>query len=130
MWGKHAVINAFRCPVALISNKAGIHAFTADLVKRIDMVAYGQPMIQHFGEGNKAGFTLVQLIETSNITGHFCDETGDAYLDVFSCKDFSERVVEAVVREHFRPQSLNLLTLRRQAGHPMEAQPHCCLNLR
>ena len=35
-----------------------------------------------------AGYSLVQLIETSAITGHFCDASGDAYLDIFSCKDF------------------------------------------
>lgn len=129
MWGKHAVLNAFRCPVHLISNKANIHAFTVDLVKKIDMVAYGQPMIVRFGDGNKAGFTLVQLIETSNITGHFCDESGDAYLDVFSCKDFNPAVVEAVVKHYFAPQSVDLLVLERTAGREMVDRKSCCLNL-
>lgn len=130
MWGKHAIINAFRCPIHLINNKANIHAFTVDLVTRIDMVAYGLPMIQHFGEGNKAGFTLVQLIETSNIIGHFCDESGDAYLDVFSCKDFNPAVVEAVVKHYFAPQSVDLITLERLAGRPMADRKSCCPNLR
>lgn len=128
MWGKHAIINAFRCN-SLISNKAHIHAFAVDLVKRIDMVAYGQPLIQHFGDGNKAGFTLVQLIETSNITGHFCDESGDAYLDVFSCKEFNPKTVEEVVKHYFAPQSIDLLTLERTAGRPMADHKLCCLNL-
>jgi len=129
-WGLHAIVNAFKCPVHRINNKLVIHDFTVDLVKQINMVAYGHPMIQFFGEGNKAGFTLVQLIETSNITGHFCDESGDAYLDVFSCKEFNPEVVKHVIQHHFEPQSLDLKVFERQAGRLMEDPRHCCMNLR
>lgn len=115
-WGLHAIANAFKCPIHKITNKKIIHDFTIDLVKRIDMKAYGSPQIIHFGEGNKAGFTLVQLIETSNITGHFCDESGDAYLDVFSCKSFDEKIVRQVIMEHFQPQMLDIKVIERQAG--------------
>ena len=128
-WGLHAIVNAFRCPVHRINDKLIIHDFTKDLVKRIDMVAYGQPLIQHFGEGNKAGFTLVQLIETSNITAHFCDETGDFYADIFSCKEFDPEIVKQVINHHFQPQSIDLKLLARQAGRPMEDQRRCCMNL-
>ena len=81
-WGKHLVLDLYRCSKPMITSKPQIIAFSQALVKGIDMKAYGPPQVQHFGEGNKAGYTLVQLIETSNITGHFCNETGDAYLDV------------------------------------------------
>jgi S-adenosylmethionine/arginine decarboxylase-like enzyme len=128
-WGLHAIVNAFRCKPHLIQNKLIIHDFTKDLVKRIDMVAYGQPMIEHFGTGNKAGFTLVQLIETSNITGHFCDESGDAYLDVFSCKSFDPETVKEVIQHHFQPQALDLRVFERQAGRSMVDPRHCCMNL-
>lgn len=83
------------------------------------MKAYKEPQIQHFGEGNKAGYTLVQLIETSNITGHFCDTTGDAYLDIFSCKEFDKQVVRQVILEHFQPQLLDIKVIGRQAGRLM-----------
>jgi S-adenosylmethionine/arginine decarboxylase-like enzyme len=79
------------------------------------MKAFGRPMIQHFGEGDKAGYTLVQLIETSNITGHFCDNSGDAYLDIFSCKWFDENVVQNVVASWFKPESINMKVLARDA---------------
>ena len=70
------------------------------------MVAHGEPWVKYFGSGDKAGLTLVQLIETSNITAHFCEESGDAYIDVFSCKDFRDNDVEECVREYFRPLRL------------------------
>ena len=102
------VANAVRCPVT-------IKTFSNDLVKRIDMVPYGGPQIQHFGEGNKAGYTLVQLIQTSNITAHFVEETNDIYLDVFSCKKFDPRIVEKCVDDYFKPTAVKTLTLQRQA---------------
>ena len=80
------------------------------------MVPYGEPQVVHFGSGDKSGFTLVQLIETSNITAHFCEETNDMYLDVFSCKPFSPAVVEEVVNEHFKPLLKNRMFVTRQAG--------------
>jgi len=79
------------------------------------MVAYGQPQVQHFGSGNKAGYTLVQLIETSNITAHFVEETNDMYLDVFSCKPFEPQTVEEVVDRFFQPDAKNVLFFTRQA---------------
>ena len=79
------------------------------------MVAYGEPMVQHFGRGNKAGFTLVQLIETSNICAHFVEETNDFYLDVFSCKEFDPKHVEKVVKLYFAPKVSNRVFLHRQA---------------
>ena len=62
--------------------------------------------------------SLVQLIETSAITGHFCDRSGDAYMDIFSCKDFSAELAVEVVRAAFRPQHINFMTLVRQATRP------------
>ena len=84
------------------------------------MRAYGAPLLEHFAEHvpDAAGYSLVQLIETSAITGHFCDLSGDAYIDIFSCKDFQAELAVEVVRAAFRPQHINFMTLVRQATHP------------
>ena len=60
------------------------------MVKRIKMKAFGEPIVEHFAthDPKAAGFSLVQLIETSAITGHFVDDDGSAYLDIFSCMTF------------------------------------------
>jgi hypothetical protein len=100
---------AIRCPKIITQ-------FSDTLVKEIDMVPYGRPQIQHFGSGNKAGYTLVQLIETSNIVAHFVEETDDMYLDVFSCKPFYPDTVKKVVSQYFRPLNTNAQFMIRQAG--------------
>tara|TARA_R110002126_G_scaffold285685_1_gene436211 strand:+ start:2481 stop:2849 length:369 start_codon:yes stop_codon:yes gene_type:complete len=114
-WGYHSIMDCGSCKPDSIRSAEIIASFAKALVKKIDMVAYGEPTIVHFGSGNKAGYTLVQLIETSNICCHFVEETNDMYLDVFSCKPFHIADVEEVVKHYFAPQRINEMFLNRQA---------------
>ena len=109
------MINAGACDPAAIRSKETIAAFSKALVKKIDMVAFGPPRIVMFGEGNKKGYTLVQLIETSNITAHFVEETNDIYLDVFSCKSFKVADALDVFRTYFSPTTVEKVLVTRQA---------------
>lgn len=115
-WGKHSVHNIFRVTPATIRSHTNIYNFTKTLVKGIDMKAFGEPQIVHFGVDGKAGYTMCQLIETSNIMAHFVEETNDIYLDVFSCKDFDPKVVEEIVHSFFQPQHIDTTVLIRQAN--------------
>jgi hypothetical protein len=120
-WGKHLILDAAVCSPKMIRCPIVIGQFARTLVKRIDMVPYGEPQVVKFGSGGKAGYTLVQLIETSNITAHFVDENNTMYLDVFSCKDFDHEVVQEAVHEFFDAQRFKSSVLLRQA--PIE---HLC----
>jgi S-adenosylmethionine/arginine decarboxylase-like enzyme len=105
-WGYHMSLDLAGCPREVISSKDIIIAFVKELVEKIDMKAYGEPECVHFAEHDpgKAGYTLTQLIETSNICGHFVDATGEAYIDVFSCKHFDPEAVMDVAEKWFKPQ--------------------------
>ena len=115
-WGYHLILDCAKCIPTSIRTKSNIVMFAKHLVQRIDMVPYGEPVVKLFGSGNKAGYTLVQLIETSNITAHFVEETNDMYLDVFSCKPFQPVDVEQVVNLYFGPVEKNRSFFIRQAG--------------
>jgi S-adenosylmethionine/arginine decarboxylase-like enzyme len=117
-WGYHLVADFGKCLPSSIRCSRNILSFSKTLVNEIEMVPYGQPLLKHFGEGNKAGFTLVQLIETSNICAHFVEETDDIYLDVFSCKRFDPETVEKVVKQYFAPATTTKFFLNRQALRP------------
>lgn len=112
-YGKHTILSAALCNDNLLS-KDVIRAFIAELVERIDMTAFGDPIVERFGEGIEVGISAVQLIMTSAITIHTNDAARDLYLDVFSCKDFEEGVIEQVVRDTFAPQSVTLHTFLRK----------------
>ena len=125
-WGYHLMLDCSKCMPKAIRERGTISLFARDLVKRINMVPYGQPQIVMFGSGNKKGYTLVQLIETSNICAHFVEETNDMYLDVFSCKPFSQNDVLKSVDAFFRPSVIRPTFIIRDAhGHlraPSEPQ--------
>ena len=115
-WGYHLILNARKCRPAAIRSAETITHFTKALVTKIDMVPYGEPQVVLFGTGNKKGYTLVQLIETSNICAHFVEETNDMYLDVFSCKPFVANDVNDVLQQYFAPEHSDSLLLRRDAN--------------
>ena len=114
-WGKHLMLDAAGCSPKMISCPKVVDSFARSLVKRIDMVPYGNPQVVMFGSGNKKGYTLVQLIETSNICAHFVEENNSMYLDVFSCKDFDPEVVKEAVHEFFDAKYFNSKVVLRQA---------------
>ena len=122
-WGYHLILDSSKCMRGAIRCPNIITQFSDDLVKKIDMVPYGRPQIQHFGSGNKAGYTLVQLIETSNIVAHFVEETDDMYLDVFSCKPYDPQIVKNVVHYYFKPLGMQSKFLIRQAGRIPYVKP-------
>lgn len=105
-WGYHLSLDCYAGDLELVKSGTNIAAFAKALVQRIDMKAYGEPQVIHFGEDDKQGYTLVQLIETSNICGHFCDDTGNFYIDVFSCKPYDREVVKQTVDQFFLPERM------------------------
>lgn len=115
-WGYHLILDCSKCIPRSIRDHQNIEAFCNNLVHRIDMVPFGKPQIQHFGSGNKAGYTLVQLIETSNICAHFVEETNDMYLDVFSCKEFNRDYVKQIVEFYFHPTQMKDVFMIRDAS--------------
>ena len=111
-YGKHLIVTAKACNENIL-DKAKIAAFVKELVPRIDMVAFGEPLVERFGEGVQVGISAVQLILTSAITIHTNDQARDMYLDVFSCKTFAEDEVLKFVQEAFNPTSTNYQVLMR-----------------
>jgi hypothetical protein len=47
-------------------------------------------VLEHFAEHapEAADIRWCSSSRSSAITGHFCDSSGDAYIDILSCKDF------------------------------------------
>jgi S-adenosylmethionine/arginine decarboxylase-like enzyme len=114
-WGYHLLVNAGGCDPEAIRSKDTIKRFSDELVKGIDMVAYGPPRIVRFGTSVQKGYTLVQLIETSCISAHFSEESNEVYLDVFSCKTFKKADAIAIFKKYFHPVKMTTEFLTRQA---------------
>ena len=116
-WGYHLLLDCTAGNVERISSKENVKTFIKDLVVAIDMVAFGEPWIERFAthDLDKSGISLCQMIETSNITGHFCEQNGNFYIDVFSCKPFETDIVLKVVDKYFEPQKVRVHFISRDA---------------
>tara|TARA_A100001035_G_C27457503_1_gene353059 strand:- start:168 stop:527 length:360 start_codon:yes stop_codon:yes gene_type:complete len=117
IWGYHLVLDCKQGNKEKITDPDVIKDFSKTLVKDIEMVAYGDPIVEHFAthDKEKAGWTLVQLIETSNICCHFVDISGDFYLDVFSCQTFDNNKVIELVNKFFQPVNIKERFIERNA---------------
>lgn len=105
-WGKSTAIDVYKCDPALIRSAAHIQNYVIELCKLIDMKRYGDCQIVHFGTGNKEGFSMFQLIETSNICGHFANDLNAAFIDIFSCKDYDIGQVKDFTKEFFKGEEV------------------------
>jgi len=113
-WGYHLMLDCSGCTD--IDNRDTIYKFIKDLVERIDMTAHGEPIIEHLLPGDpKQGYSLMQLITTSNICAHFMELDGTAYFDVFSCKPFDIETAKTVVEEYFNPKRMRVNFITRHA---------------
>ena len=68
MWGQHLVLDCSAGDRKAVRDGGMIREFCEDLVSSIGMVAYGEPVLEHFATHlpEAAGYSLVQLIETSD----------------------------------------------------------------
>lgn len=91
MFGQELTLDLYDCDLATISSGDKIKEFVIELCDNvIHMKRYGEPLIPHFGHDNPitSGYSLVQLIETSNVTAHFSEYKKAVYLNIFSCAWF------------------------------------------
>ncbi|MBI5346823.1 MAG: S-adenosylmethionine decarboxylase [Chlamydiae bacterium] len=114
-WGMAVAVDLHGCDLNLMKDKHHIEKFLKELVPYIKMKAYGAPVIHHFGTDPRvAGFSAMQLIETSSITAHFANNSKAIYLDVFSCKWFKPNDVVEFCKKYFKAESavLNSVVFR------------------
>jgi S-adenosylmethionine decarboxylase len=68
------------------------------------MKPYGEPWIEKFASHDFRlfGITVLQAIETSDITCHLAENIGEIYLDIFSCAEYDPQVVLDFTEKYFK----------------------------
>jgi S-adenosylmethionine/arginine decarboxylase-like enzyme len=124
IWGQHLILDLAKCPRNLLVNEYHLRCWVKELVAAIDMVSYGEPQLEHFAAHSfeAAGYTLLQLIETSNICAHFAENLGQVYIDIFSCKSFDNDTAESVCSKYFEPQVIERHLIDRGAFESLPAR--------
>src|SRR5260370_6331818 len=108
-WGIDAAVDLFGCNPQLIRDPQVIHNFTLDLCREIHMRRFGDPQIVQFGDDPRvSGYTLIQLLETSNLAAHFIDQVDAACLNIFSCGAYTPLRAAALFQRWFEAQEVQL----------------------
>jgi len=102
VWGIASAIDIYDCDPEKIRCAETIRRFVVELCELIEMKRFGETQVVHFGEDERvAGYSMVQLIETSLISAHFANQTNTVYLDVFSCKPYDPEIVRSFSQLYF-----------------------------
>ena len=117
IWGFHALFDCATCDIERVKSKENVRDFLAEMVREIDMVPFGAPYIERFAthDIDKSGISFFQMIETSNISGHLCEANGDAYIDIFSCKEYDTQKARDIIEKYFGPEKVTLRFITRTA---------------
>jgi S-adenosylmethionine/arginine decarboxylase-like enzyme len=114
-WGLSACIDLYNCDLALMQDAPAIKEFVVQLCDQIGVRRYGETHVVNFGDDPRiAGFSMVQLIETSLVSAHFANASRAIYLDVFSCAPYDPEAVAAFAREYFKAERLSLRAIERR----------------
>lgn len=107
-FGYELVMDLSGCDIKIISSRKKLKEYTDKLCKLIKMKKYGKTLLPYFGKKEEftKGYSLVQLIETSSITGHFSDYWKTAYINIFSCKKYNQVLAKKFTRKFFKAKKL------------------------
>lgn len=102
-WGMLTSVDLHGCNPETIRDAEKIKEYVSLLCQKIKVQPFGECQVVHFADHNEnvAGFSMVQLIETSLLSGHFANKTNNAYIDIFSCAYYDPDEATAFTKEFF-----------------------------
>ena len=120
MYGKELIIDMHGCYTDRMNRKC-IDDFFSELCEKIDMVQCERywwddeetPDEERQTSPHTTGVTAVQFILTSNITIHTLPLLRKVFLNVFSCKDFKNDIVQQIALNHFKGYIVNSVEVNR-----------------
>ena len=112
-YGIEVILDLHLCNPAKFNRKS-IESYFIELCARIDMNRadfhfwddLGLPEEERETEPHLKGTSAIQFIKTSNITIHTLDILENAYINVFSCKDFDPQVVKDFSEQWFEGKAV------------------------
>ena len=102
-WGLTTSIDLHDCDPDLLKSAEAIKEYTTKVCTLIDAKPWGPCHVQYFGNNPAvAGYSMMQLVETSLISGHFANKTNRIFLDIFSCKYYDALKAAQFSKEFFK----------------------------
>ncbi|UZE93512.1 MAG: S-adenosylmethionine decarboxylase [Candidatus Nealsonbacteria bacterium] len=113
IYGQELIMDLYDCDPKILRSKKKILEYSNRICKLIKVKKYGRAIIKRFGTGSIAGFSLVQLIETSLVSGHFSELWDRAFINIFSCKLFNDKKTKDFTKKFFKAKKIKSRTIIR-----------------
>lgn len=115
VYGQELIINLYDCEPEILRSKKKIIAYLNQLCRLLKTRKYGKPIVKRFGFNKDftTGFSFVQLIETSSITGHLCEVWNRVFINIFSCKMFAAKRAADFTKRFFKAKRIKTKNLSR-----------------
>lgn len=117
VWGWHLICDCEGCDESTVNSEDTIRSYLNMLVDRINMIPVGDAVVYGFNDGNGRGVSGLRLLTTSHCSVHSDDNLMSAYIDVFSCNAYDEKIVDtaiACIKEFFNPRSMGVRVVLRE----------------
>ncbi len=116
--GNHIGFDCFNCNKKALNDEKKVKEFLIEISDAIEMKRLCKPVvISHKHEKKtESGITGFVIISESHISIHTYPEKGEAFIDVFSCKEFNETKAKNKIQEFFSPKKIEKLINFRGKG--------------
>ena len=116
-WGLLTSLDIFDCNPKTLRDGERIKQYLIEICDLIKMTRFGKPLVVRFGKDPKVqGYSAVQLIETSCISGHFAEDSNSIYIDIFSCKFYDQEQAIEFTRKFFQGKTTKANIILRGKG--------------
>ena len=108
IYGKELILDLMDCDPKIIRSKKKILEYSNRVCDLIKVKKYGKPICERFAfeKDYATGYSLVQLIESSSITGHFSELWNQAFINIFSCKLFNDKIATEFTKRFFKAKKI------------------------
>jgi S-adenosylmethionine/arginine decarboxylase-like enzyme len=108
IYGKELILDLYDCDPKIIRSKKKILEYNNRICNLIRVKKYGKTIIKRFGDNSRwgKGYSFFQFIEESSISGHFLEGENIAYINIFSCKPFNDKIVKGFTKKFFKARKM------------------------
>ena len=108
IYGKELILGLLDCDPKVIRSKKKILQYSKELCNLLKVKRYGKPICKRFALDTPyaAGYSWVQLIETSLVSGHFSELWNRAFINIFSCRLFNEKKAIDFTKKFFKAKKI------------------------
>lgn len=121
-WGLVTSVNLYGCDPQRIRDPQTIKSFVAQLSQKIELARFGETAVVNLGSNLHAdGYSVLQFLESSLISGHFSNISRAAYFDILSTEPYPPYATAEFCKSFFAAENMDVsVTFRYDEAQPFD----------